>query len=523
MRTSALSARLSEVLLWLVWPVLALALACISGTALTGPKPVSGQFLPSWSHAEAPVAQNSLLHREIWPSTIPPPSAPTLSGLYAGNGGLNVNVAGNTTLTAGTLSSTAAADLNSFTTGTLTVNSEQNHSDATATSEGFSFSGGANLGSVASGGAGGVAAIGQSLLGNGLAAGTGGLSGGGVDQTSRSTSSSVITASITPVITSGQAVQGTYDTSSAGANPTLTNSFDAQTLTNDLAIQQIAGQLTAEGLGDVADALANSSNPTLAKAFSEGGLGRILLETAGNAGVAALGGGNVAAAAGGTLAGGLATNLAAAADLFPNDPVLAALATNILESGAGALGGVIGGAATGGNTGIDALTGAGSASLIQLYNQGNDGVHSPYKQDSNADNPVADVLAALNDPGFWASLGPAGDAIGFAIDATFGVGATTGEAAAGDTTITSTGEPTENIQFGSNQNQNDHTFRHVVNGGYDATAVQNAITSDLNNIGSSLSQGQYTGTVTVNGTSFNYSAYKLPDGTINVGRITPPR
>ena len=35
--------------------------------------------------------------------------------------------------------------------------------------------------------------------------------------------------------------------------------------------------------------------------------------------------------------------------------------------------------------------------------------------------------------------------------------------------------------------------------------------------------GQYTGTVVVNGTTFNYSAYKLPRGTINVGRITPPR
>jgi hypothetical protein len=41
------------------------------------------------------------------------------------------------------------------------------------------------------------------------------------------------------------------------------------------------------------------------------------------------------------------------------------------------------------------------------------------------------------------------------------------------------------------------------------------VTGDLNNIGASLPQGQCTGTVVVNGTTFNYSAYKLPNGTIN--------
>jgi hypothetical protein len=95
----------------------------------------------------------------------------------------------------------------------------------------------------------------------------------------------------------------------------------------------------------------------------------------------------------------------------------------------------------------------------------------------------------------------------------------TGQGAA--TNTAAEGNPT--IQFGANDNQSSHTFRHVISGGYDATAVQNAVTGDLNNIGASLPQGQYTGTVVVNGTTFNYSAYKLPNGTINVGRITPPR
>jgi filamentous hemagglutinin len=91
----------------------------------------------------------------------------------------------------------------------------------------------------------------------------------------------------------------------------------------------------------------------------------------------------------------------------------------------------------------------------------------------------------------------------------------------GATNTAAEGNPT--IQFGANDNQSSHTFRHVISGGYDATAVQNAVTGNLNNIGASLPQGQYTGTVVVNGTTFNYSAYKLPNGTINVGRITPPR
>ncbi|RQV11852.1 hypothetical protein DF132_35635, partial [Burkholderia cenocepacia] len=82
---------------------------------------------------------------------------------------------------------------------------------------------------------------------------------------------------------------------------------------------------------------------------------------------------------------------------------------------------------------------------------------------------------------------------------------------------------TPGIQFGANDNQSYHTFRHVISGGYDATAVQNAVTGNLNSIGPSLPQGLYNGTVVVNGTTFNYAAFKLPDGTINVGRITPPR
>jgi filamentous hemagglutinin len=79
------------------------------------------------------------------------------------------------------------------------------------------------------------------------------------------------------------------------------------------------------------------------------------------------------------------------------------------------------------------------------------------------------------------------------------------------------------IQFGANENQTTHTFRHVINQGFDADAVQSAISSNLSKVAESLPKGQYTGSVVVKGTTFEYSAFKLPNGTINVGRITPPR
>lgn len=76
------------------------------------------------------------------------------------------------------------------------------------------------------------------------------------------------------------------------------------------------------------------------------------------------------------------------------------------------------------------------------------------------------------------------------------------------------------IQFGKVENQVNHTFRHVVKAGFNRQAVQDAIQYDLQKIGNALPEGQYNGSVTVNGVKLEYSAFKLPDGVINVGRIT---
>ncbi|MBI0017713.1 hypothetical protein H3R33_09025, partial [Commensalibacter sp. B14384M2] len=51
-----------------------------------------------------------------------------MSGIYAGTGGLNVNVRGDTTLTAGAITSAADASRNQISTGSLQGNSVRNHS-----------------------------------------------------------------------------------------------------------------------------------------------------------------------------------------------------------------------------------------------------------------------------------------------------------------------------------------------------------------------------------------------------------
>jgi hypothetical protein len=81
----------------------------------------------------------------------------------------------------------------------------------------------------------------------------------------------------------------------------------------------------------------------------------------------------------------------------------------------------------------------------------------------------------------------------------------------------------EDIQFGKVENQVYHTFRHVEKIGLDREIIQQAITEDLSNAASNLVDGLNKRSVIVNGIPLDYVAFKLPDGTINIGRITPPR
>ncbi|MDN3575700.1 hypothetical protein QWZ03_02810 [Chitinimonas viridis] len=85
------------------------------------------------------------------------------------------------------------------------------------------------------------------------------------------------------------------------------------------------------------------------------------------------------------------------------------------------------------------------------------------------------------------------------------------------------GKSKETVRFGKDANQEYHTFLHIEKAGLDRSAVQDAIKGDLSKVGNSLKEGLYNGRVNVNGTQVDYAAYKFSDGTINVGRITPPR
>ena len=79
------------------------------------------------------------------------------------------------------------------------------------------------------------------------------------------------------------------------------------------------------------------------------------------------------------------------------------------------------------------------------------------------------------------------------------------------------------VTFGRVANQVSHTFRHIDAAGLDRIAVQNAVRSDLYRLGNALPANPYNGQVIVNGMRIDYVAYALEDGTLNVGRITPPR
>ena len=76
------------------------------------------------------------------------------------------------------------------------------------------------------------------------------------------------------------------------------------------------------------------------------------------------------------------------------------------------------------------------------------------------------------------------------------------------------------VRFGNNPDQERHAFRHVEEAGIDKTAAEDAIRNDLAGKERALPQGLTKGQVTVAGKTLEYHAYKMPDGTINVGRIT---
>jgi hypothetical protein len=106
---------------------------------------------------------------------------------------------------------------------------------------------------------------------------------------------------------------------------------------------------------------------------------------------------------------------------------------------------------------------------------------------------------------FQALGGLAGRLIGAGIDAGLAARAAAAQA--------------EAVQFGKTATQVYHVFRHLQEAGVNVEAAKDAILNDIATKGA-LSPGLTTGTVNVGGRSLTYNAFKLADGTINVGRIT---
>ncbi|WP_291366431.1 hemagglutinin repeat-containing protein [Acetobacter sp. UBA5411] len=149
-----------------------------------------------------------------------------LSGLYAGAGGLGVDVSGNTSLTAGVLSSTADAGLNHFNTGSLTTASEQNISNWSGT--------GTSIG-------GGVAASGGEV---------GGLGTIGVGSTSSDRTSESQSAIGGNIAVNAGSVSGAYTTDVASANGHLANDFSAAKVSNTLQTE-IGAETAAESAAEL--------------------------------------------------------------------------------------------------------------------------------------------------------------------------------------------------------------------------------------------------------------------------------
>ncbi len=448
------------------------------------------------------------------------------AGINAGDGGFNVDVKGNTGLTGGVISSTADESKNSLTTGTLTFSDIQNQSHYSANSNGISAGVGVgpNTGKA---------------VGPGSVAGSGGVTPMVSQNESGDQSSTTRSAIGAGTINVTNGAGQTQDIASLSRDTTNTNGTIAKTPdVNDIlnqqadtmAAAQAAGQVVSQGVGAYADKKRddaldaaktaykngdlNGASAALADfdSWSEGGDARAGLHLAGGALIGGLGGGSLFSTIGAAAGAALSSKLADQTKAF-SDSVSGATGSSLIGNLAGNIASGLAGAAVGGTAG------AATASNVNLYNAAND------KNDTEAKKEAQELKQALDKE--RAALGQAGAKVPSGAQAATvpSTALAAGAAAAGNGVkagnTAADGRPT--IQFGANDNQSYHTFRHVASGGYDVTAVQSAVTGNLSNIGASLPEGLYNGTVVVNGTTFDYSAYKLPNGTINVGRITPPK
>lgn len=275
------------------------------------------------------------------------------SGIYAGTGGFDVNVGNHTQLNGGVVASTATADKNSLSTQTFGYTNLQNTADYSGSTIGGELSASSQSGSIP-----------NSLTG-----------GPQFSQTGNSASDTTY-AAVSPGTITVRGDAGTGQDSTAGlsrntasANGSVQNTFNAQNVANNMAIQQEFGQLATVAVGQIADEL--KANDPL---FAEGGAGRDALHAAVAAIGAAISGGNVAGAVGGSIMGDELQLLAApiieqAVSQLPADAKDAA--RNALDDIVASAGGALGGALAGGGS-QGSIAGAGSAANNEVYNKQDD-------------------------------------------------------------------------------------------------------------------------------------------------------
>lgn len=314
------------------------------------------------------------------------------SGIYAGEGGFDIRVEGNTDLKGAVIASAAGKDKNQLDTGTLSFSDIRSHSDYSATS--FGVSGGITAGPQNS----------EKNSGQTSGRNTGGISPMIPQHESGSQDGVALSAIADGTIAIRDEAHQKQDLSSlkrdtaatnttVEKNPDLKNVLDKQADT--MAAALAAGEAIAKTVGQVANAkqaAAEERYKAAAEAYrqdpsaenqaamaaaqsdidgwKEGGEYRAALHSAGGALVAGLGGGNALAGAAGagaaSLAGGNLSQLANAANSAVStgsselDQAIGNLAANIA---AGSIGAVLGGG-----------SGAATASTTDRFNRqlGND-------------------------------------------------------------------------------------------------------------------------------------------------------
>jgi filamentous hemagglutinin len=297
------------------------------------------------------------------------------------------------------IASAASADKNSLSTQTFGYTNLENHASYSGDTLGFSASGGygwsAKDGATMSTP---ISQIANKLPGpqNSQGMGPSGFSAAGTSSDVTGTTYAAVSAgSITVRGDAGSGRDSTAGLSrdTASANGAVQNSFDAQKVQNDMAIQQGTVQVGMQVVGDVATALENSAidkakaaqkayddakaakdEAGMAQAeadysaaqrqvalWSEDGALRMGSHAIVSGIGAAMGGGSVAGAVAGTVAGDMAGS--AAGHALGDDSVGGKLLSNIASGLAGA---VVGGA-VGGTGGL--MSGANGALGADLYNR----------------------------------------------------------------------------------------------------------------------------------------------------------